>query len=108
MAIMTDDFITALNDQEQQRYQKLGRLREHGIDPYPLRATRTHTARQAIDAFNRGEALTNARLVGRLVALRDMGKLSFAHVQDGTAKIQLMFRKDQVGAEPVRRSAKRL
>jgi len=96
---MTDDFITALNDQEQQRYQKLGRLREHGIDPYPLRATRTHTARQAIDAFNRGEALTNARLVGRLMALRDMGKLSFAHVQDGTAKIQLMFRKDQVGAE---------
>jgi len=95
---MTDDFIAGLNDQEQQRYQKLGRLRERGIEPYPLRSSRTHTAREAIDAFNRGETVQGAQLVGRLVALRDMGKLSFAHLQDGTGKIQLMFRKDQVGA----------
>jgi lysyl-tRNA synthetase class 2 len=96
---MSEDFIAQLNDQEQQRYQKLGRLREHGINPYPLRTTRTHTAQQAIDAFTRGETVQGAKLAGRLIALRDMGKLSFAHIQDGTAKIQLMIRKDLVGAE---------
>jgi lysyl-tRNA synthetase class 2 len=96
---MIDDFIAGLNDQEQQRYQKLGRLRARGIDPFPLRASRTHTAREAIDAFKRGEMLTGVKLVGRLVALRDMGKLCFAHIQDSTAKIQLMVRKDQVGAD---------
>ena len=96
---MSEDFIAQLNDQEQQRYQKLGRLREHGINPYPLRTARTHTAQQAIDAFTRGETVQGAKLAGRLVALRDMGKLSFAHLQDGTAKIQLMIRKDVVGAE---------
>jgi lysyl-tRNA synthetase class 2 len=96
---MADAFIAGLNEQEQQRYQKLERLRARGINPYPLRATRTHTAQQALDAFKRGEALTGVKLVGRLVALRDMGKLCFAHLQDGTAKIQLMFRKDQVGAD---------
>ncbi|MEW5720410.1 MAG: lysine--tRNA ligase [Chloroflexota bacterium] len=94
-----DDFLARLNEQEQQRYQKTLRLRERGVDPYPPRATRTHTARQAIDAFTRGETLSGVKLVGRLVALRDMGKLSFAHIQDGSAKIQLMFRKDAVGAD---------
>jgi len=96
---MTNDFIAGLNDQERQRYQKLQRLRERGIDPYPLRASRTHTARQAIEAFQRGETLTGVQLVGRLIAVRDMGKLCFAHLQDGTGKIQLMFRKDQIGAD---------
>ncbi len=94
-----DDFLARLNDQEQQRLQKTQRLRERGINPYPSRATRTHTARQAIDAFTRDETLQAIKLVGRLVALRDMGKLSFAHIQDGSAKIQLMFRKDVVGAD---------
>lgn len=94
-----DDFLARLNDQERQRYQKLLRLRERGINPYPLRVSRTHTAREAMDAFTRGETLQGIQLVGRLVALREMGKLTFAHVQDGTAKIQWMFRKDVVGAE---------
>ncbi len=94
-----DDLITRLNDQEQQRYQKMVRLRERGINPYPLRTARTHTARAALDAFARGEAVTGAAFAGRLVALRDMGKLTFAHLQDGTAKIQLLVRKDVVGAE---------
>jgi lysyl-tRNA synthetase class 2 len=92
-----DDFLARLNDQERQRYQKLLRLRERGINPYPLRVSRTHTAREALDAFTRGETLQGIQLVGRLVALREMGKLAFAHVQDGTAKIQWMFRKDLVG-----------
>ena len=96
---MTDDLIARFNDQEQQRYQKMLRLRERGIEPYPLRAARTHTARQAIDAFTRGETLQGIQLAGRLVSLRDMGKLTFAHLQDGSAKIQLMIRKDAVGAD---------
>jgi len=96
---MTDDLLARLNEQEQQRYQKMLRLRERGVEPYPLRAVRTHTAREAIDAFTRGEAAQGVKLAGRLVSLRDMGKLTFGHLQDGSAKIQLMVRKDVVGAE---------
>ena len=96
---MPDDLIGRFNDQEQQRYQKLLRLRERGIEPYPLRASRTHTAHAAIDAFTRGETVQGARLAGRLIALRDMGKLTFAHLQDGSGKIQLLFRRDTVGAD---------
>ncbi|MBI5650481.1 MAG: lysine--tRNA ligase [Chloroflexi bacterium] len=96
---MTDEFLTRLNEYEQQRYAKMLRVRERGINPYPLRAPRTHTTRAVIDAFTRGETLTGAQIAGRLIALRDMGKLTFAHLHDGAGKIQLMFRKDQVGAE---------
>ncbi|MBI3912790.1 MAG: lysine--tRNA ligase, partial [Chloroflexi bacterium] len=96
---MTKEFTARLNEQEQQRYEKLARLRARGIEPYPLRTTRTHTAREAIDAFTRDEKLDGAILAGRLVAFRDMGKLTFAHLQDGSGKIQLMFRKDQVGED---------
>lgn len=96
---MPDDLTAQLNEQEQQRFQKMQRLRERGVEPYPLRTERTMTARQAIDAFERGEAVAGAKLAGRLVSLRDMGKLTFGHLQDGTAKIQLMFRRDAVGAD---------
>ncbi len=96
---MADDFTARLNDQEQQRYQKLARLRERGIEPYPLRAARTHTAGEAIDLFEREGKLEGIRLAGRLISLRDMGKLTFAHLQDGSGKIQLMFRRDTVGPE---------
>ncbi len=96
---MSNDLLARFNEQEQQRYQKMLRLRERGIEPYPRRAARTHTAQQAIDAFTRGETVQGARLAGRLVSLRDMGKLTFGHLQDGSAKIQLMIRKDVVGAD---------
>ncbi len=96
---MADDFTARLNDQEQQRYQKLARLRERGIEPYPLRAARTHTAREAIDRFEREGKLEGIHLAGRLISLRDMGKLTFAHLQDGSGKIQLMFRRDTVGPD---------
>src|SRR5512143_4046398 len=93
------DFSARLNEQEQQRYQKLARLRERGAEPYPLRAARTHMAREAIDAFERAETVEEARLAGRLVSLRDMGKLTFAHLEDGSGRIQLLFRRDVIGPE---------
>ncbi len=96
---MAEDFVARLNEQEQQRYQKLARLRERGVEPFPLRAARTHTTRAAVEAFERGEELPDVQLAGRLIALRDMGKLTFAHLQDGDGKIQLMFRRDVIGPD---------
>ncbi len=38
-------------------------------------------------------------LAGRLRAIRNMGKLSFAHIEDRTGKIQLMMRVNEIGEE---------
>jgi lysyl-tRNA synthetase class 2 len=91
-----------LTDQEQQRRTKLERLREQGIDPYPPRVQRTHTAAQAaavLDESAEGEEPVKVTVVGRLVAIRVMGKSSFAHIEDGSGRIQLYLRTDTLGQD---------
>ena len=92
---------TELNEQQLVRRQKAAELRNLGIDPYPPRLPRerTHTAAAAIAAYNRGELTADrpVTLVGRLVALRLMGKATFAHIEDGSGRIQIYVRRDVVG-----------
>jgi lysyl-tRNA synthetase class 2 len=91
-----------LTDQEQQRRIKLARLRQEGIDPYPPRVRRTHTAAEAVAALEgtpEGADPVAVAVVGRLVAIRVMGKSSFAHVEDGSGRIQLYLRLDVLGDE---------
>jgi lysyl-tRNA synthetase class 2 len=90
-------------DQERQRLAKLERIRQRGINPYPHRVERTHTAAEAIAAFEVAEAAGQKGgqvvVVGRLRSVRAMGRSTFAHIQDGTGKIQLFVRRDEVGEE---------
>jgi len=90
-----------LSDLELERLRKVERLRDRGIEPYPPRVTRTHTTREAVEAFEmaeRSSAEVKASVTGRMVLLRTMGKASFAHIEDGAGRLQLYFRKDEVGA----------
>ncbi|MCL5026244.1 MAG: lysine--tRNA ligase [Chloroflexi bacterium] len=84
------------DDLRGQRLQKLLRLVEQGVDPYPPRFQRTHTAAEARLAFEQGGA-GEVSLAGRIVSMRIMGKASFCHVQDGSGRIQLYFRQDVMG-----------
>ncbi len=86
---------------EQQRLEKLARLEEAGIEPYPLRSERTHTTTEAIQAFNAAAETeeVKATVCGRLVSMRDMGKTVFAHIVDGHGRFQLFIRREEVGEE---------
>jgi lysyl-tRNA synthetase, class II len=89
---------------EKIRLQKLEELRAEGIEPYPTRATRTHTSAQAIAEFESAEKDSRevkTTLAGRIRATRAMGKLSFAHIEDGDGKIQLFFRINEVGQDKI-------
>ena len=90
-----------LSDQELFRREKLAKLREMGIDPYPPRVKRSHTAEEAKRAFEAaGEGVSvRVDVVGRLVAVRDMGKSTFVHLEDGGGKIQAYLRVDRLGEE---------
>ncbi len=93
-----------LNSLEQNRFDKLERLRESGIEPYPSRAKRTHTSQAAIQAYEATEAggqsePIRATLVGRLRSMRPMGKITFAHIEDGEGRVQLFLRANDVGQE---------
>jgi len=91
------------SDQVQQRMLKLERLRERGIDPYPARAHRSHTAAEAIAAFEEAEASgadgPTVQVAGRLRAIRVMGKSTFAHIEDGSGRIQIYLKRDNLGEE---------
>ena len=95
---------TEYSELEKIRLEKAARLREQGHEPYPTRAERTHTSREAIQAFEAAEAAgagdsVRATLVGRLRAMRPMGKITFAHIEDGDGRAQLFFRANDVGEE---------
>jgi lysyl-tRNA synthetase, class II len=89
---------------EKVRLQKLEELRAEGFEPYPTRAERTHTSAQVIAEFETAEKESRevkATLAGRIRATRPMGKLSFAHIEDGDGKIQLFFRVNELGQDKV-------
>jgi lysyl-tRNA synthetase, class II len=93
---------------EKIRLQKIEELRAAGIEPYPTRAERTHTSKQAIAALDAATTADGqvtqeitATLAGRIRATRAMGKLTFAHIEDGEGKIQLFLRINELGKEKV-------
>ena len=86
---------------ERVRLEKINRLREAGMEPYPHRTARTHTSREAIAAFEDakdGEGV-GVTVAGRLRSIRKMGKSTFAHIEDGEGRLQLYLRRDDVGEE---------
>ena len=96
--MLRDDF----SDLEEQRLNKLEKLREQGIEPYPTRSQKTHSNAAAVAAFEKAEGETEVVevvLAGRLRAIRHMGKLSFAHIEDMSGKVQLLFRVNELGEE---------
>ena len=77
------------------RIEKLGRLRELGIDPYPAR----FAGREPIaEARARGED-AGVRVAGRLVLWRRHGGSTFANLRDQSGTVQLHFRRDVVGTD---------
>lgn len=102
--MLQDEF----NDIERNRYEKMLSIRNAGIEPYPTRSNKTHTSAEAIAAFEiaelaagEGGIIDPVKVVvaGRLRAIRNMGKLSFAHIEDRDGKVQLLLRVDELGAE---------
>jgi lysyl-tRNA synthetase class 2 len=80
------------------RKARLEAIKAAGVDPYPSTTDRTHTNQAALEDF---DGLQNQKLtlVGRIRSWRDMGKIIFAHIEDGTAKIQVLFKKEALGDE---------
>jgi lysyl-tRNA synthetase class 2 len=93
-----------LSELEKNRLEKMERMRAEGIEPYPNRSARDSSSDEAIRRFEQAESAGEAEpvcvtLAGRLRAIRHMGKLSFAHIEDRGGRLQLMFRVNELGPE---------
>jgi lysyl-tRNA synthetase class 2 len=82
------------------RKEKLHRLRQAGIDPYPPRFERTHSAQEAVESLtDAAESSDAVAIAGRITALRPMGKASFLDLRDGSGRIQAYLKQETLGVE---------
>jgi len=84
----------------QVRLEKLEKLRGMGVNPFPYAFEASGRSGRLIAGFTDSETPEQGErhsLAGRIVSLRGMGKVTFAHINDGEGQIQLYIRKDKVG-----------
>ncbi|MCL2707475.1 MAG: lysine--tRNA ligase [Dehalococcoidia bacterium] len=88
-----------------QRLDKLGGLRARGIDPYPARCRRSHSNAQAVALLEKQEQESvesiEISVAGRITANRDIGKLCFINITDGSGGIQLFINKALLSEESI-------
>ncbi|WP_179344101.1 lysine--tRNA ligase [Winogradskyella ursingii] len=83
-----------LSEQELVRREKLEKLRNMGINPYPADLFPVnHTSKQIKSDFEEGKQVT---IAGRLMSRRIQGKASFAELQDSEGRIQVYFNRDEI------------
>ena len=83
-----------LSEQEVVRREKLAKLRELGINPYPADLYPLNTnSREIKQDFSEGKQVI---IAGRLMSINIQGKASFAQLQDGEGRIQLYFNRDEI------------
>lgn len=90
--------MASIDDIRNIRLEKLKAIERAGILAYPGTTKRSHSNEEAIKEFTKlSEEEKEVILVGRMTALRQHGALVFANIEDGTASIQVLFKKDGLG-----------
>ena len=83
-----------LSEQEIVRREKLSKLRELGINPYPANLyTVTHSSADIKSDFSEGEKVVMA---GRLMRKKIQGKAAFGELQDSEGRIQIYINRDEI------------
>ncbi|MEA5066406.1 MAG: lysine--tRNA ligase, partial [Eubacteriales bacterium] len=101
---MADGILTGIpmedeSEQTRIRMEKLQGLRDLGRDPYELVSfNQTHESADILKGFDalEGQPVT---IAGRMMSRRIMGKASFAHLLDAKGRIQVYFKRDDLGEE---------
>ncbi len=89
--------MASIEELRNERLRKRKLLEEKGIDPYPAETHRTDTIEVFLDRFSLYESGKDAvTLVGRIMSRRGQGGLTFVDLFDGTGKVQLVLKKDEM------------
>jgi lysyl-tRNA synthetase class 2 len=92
-----------LSEQEIIRREKLKELQQLGINPYPAPLYPVNISAAYIKENYKGDSnsedFKEVCLAGRIMGVRDMGKASFAVLQDSSGKIQLYIKRDDITTE---------
>jgi lysyl-tRNA synthetase, class II len=78
------------------RKKKLMAMKENGVNPFPHKFNYSHKSKEILSNFNNLEN-KHVKVAGRVMALRKMGKASFAQILDSEGRIQIFIKRDDVG-----------
>ncbi len=81
-----------INDEYKIRLEKLKKIREKGINPYPDKFAKLQSIAEVLH-LNEGKEVKTA---GRILTIREMGKICFCHIQDNTEKMQIVLKQDDI------------
>ncbi len=85
-----------VNELIKRRYEELNELNEKGFQPYAYSFDVDSDSEDIKDNYKEDEK-RNVKIAGRIMAIRRMGKASFAHILDHKGRIQMYLRKDEIG-----------
>ena len=93
---MDNNIQQELNVLIKRRHEELSELKNKGVQTFAYSFEINSNSKEIKDNFKDGEE-KNVKIAGRIMALRRMGKASFAHIQDQTGRIQIYLKKDDIG-----------
>ncbi len=95
--------ILTTTDESFIRRAKVDTLRAQGIEPWPTSMPVDLSIVDLLAEFIEGHEHTPRAIAGRIMSMRGHGKAVFAHLQDGSGKIQLYIKQDLVGEAAFKR-----
>src|SRR3989338_9798167 len=88
-----------------ERLRKIEELRKNKIEPYPYYFAKKDNAFELQEKYKKLKAeertKNKAVVAGRVMIIRDIGKLIFVDLRDGTGKIQLQLQKDETSSKEI-------
>lgn len=90
------DHLGHVSQEHEIRIQKVKKLKDLGIDPWPVVKTPNSTAQKLLDFFVENDTKIYD-IVGRVMTKRLHGKAAFVHLQDISGKIQIYLKEDLIG-----------
>ncbi len=93
---MENNVQPSVNELIKRRYEELEELTKKGVEAFAYSFDVDSDSKSIKNNFTDGSEI-NVRIAGRIMAIRRMGKASFAHIQDHAGKIQVYLKKDEIG-----------
>jgi len=94
---MNQPIIEDINELIKRRFEELSELKEKGVNPFAYAFERTDHSSDIKTSYEDGVE-KNVSIAGRILAIRRMGKASFATIQDVKGRIQIYLKRDEIEA----------
>lgn len=89
--------MASIEEIQSERIKKLDAIKKEGINPYPISSARTNAIKEVTGSFKKfSNKKSYTTIAGRIMAIRGQGAIVFVDLYDGTGKIQVLLKKEEM------------